>query len=180
MVGRKIIDLKNRIDGELAIHKGEIPKSAIKANYNMVRIVPESGYAHSSLGHFQIRSAPDVRSVAQLMPLEHANSFSNTGIGRTYRFWGKDLLISLGEKQHSKQVSVKLFGQNLFEFALYSDNSRLWHQIIGNDEDKEVGASSHRIDIPFNIARKGYDKILIYPIDGKGPFDIGDIVIHRS
>ncbi len=121
-------------------------------------LIDYESYRYPSLIRKKLAQVRGVSIGGEESPIE----FSRSGIE-----------ISLGERYQSETLQIGLDQNDDYEIVYLQENQPIARQQVRRLDTDEPGLRTHLLSVPAEAARKGYDRIRIFPLGGDKLYRMG-------
>lgn len=167
------VDLSDRDSEKMVVRRMRIPANAIRKGYDRIFVATASTTTLATLGH--IRFSPFVDRVkADAVKPKPAPPSDSAPQGPAYWFKGKGLLVELTAPRYRPTIQLSVSGDDSYHYEVRREG-RTVHSGAILKTQKSGLAAPRTLTIPAHVASKGYDALLLDPIDGKAPSAVKSI-----
>ncbi|CEH30651.1 hypothetical protein AM501_25125 [Aneurinibacillus migulanus] len=99
---------------------------------------------------------------------------------RSVTFDWNGVRVDLGEKRYSKEVDIYLDSKNEYKVIYFDGNTKLAEQTLVKPSNYNRDLYIHSVHIPEKAIERGYNYILLVPVEGNGQYGVGRIAFHDT
>ncbi|MCP1357026.1 glycosyltransferase family 39 protein [Aneurinibacillus migulanus] len=99
---------------------------------------------------------------------------------RSVTFDWNGVRVDLGEKRYSKEVDIYLDSKNEYKVIYFDGNTKLAEQTLVKPSNYNRDLYIHSVHIPKKAIERGYNYILLVPVEGNGQYGVGRIAFHDT
>jgi arabinofuranosyltransferase len=152
------------------------PRAAIEGRFDLLRLKPAGPPDRHSLGHFDLLPGVMVRRLDQLStPRNVASPWNAAG---NVLLGDRLLLVKLGRLRHARRLEISTDANDRHRVSFLRGSTEIGASILPRVPGAPPGMHVHRIRVPLEVARSGYDRLLVTALEGDRQYSVGHVLLR--